>query len=398
ANGNMLTGLHGKVMTYDNENRPLSVTHNGVETRYVYGADGSRLKLISEADTANESETLYVGPIEVRNYGQANASLVAYPHPNVRLVDGVESYLHRDQLNSVVVISDASGAKAYEENFLPFGLSAVSQTYNPAVAEDAKGFIGERFDSDAGLQYLNARYYDPELGLFLQPDWFEVTEPGVGTNRYSYSFNDPVNSFDPGGNACLPCGWGVIELAKWAGAAAIGAFGLEHAISEIRRNDIPASDRNVSRQDNGGPRLDPLPPPGPVDVVTMLAATGYLASQDKVSELGADPNKGFDPMEAAHGVRYEEAFGVQLTRSSDVGADFVITDTGQTVDAMGPFPSEHFSINSVTRSLDHHLRKSVDRVSIDGTGLTRAQKDALRENINARTRDERDRIDVIGLD
>ncbi|MDX8355867.1 RHS repeat-associated core domain-containing protein, partial [Cognatiyoonia sp. IB215182] len=201
ANGNMLTGLHGKVMTYDNENRPLSVTHSGVQTRYVYGADGSRLKLINEAGTANESETLYVGPIEVRNYGQTNASLVAYPHPNVRLVDGVESYLHRDQLNSVVVISDASGAKAHEENFLPFGLSAVSQTYNPAVAEDAKGFIGERFDSDASLQYLNARYYDPELGLFLQPDWFEVTEPGVGTNRYSYSFNDPVNLRDPNGNA-----------------------------------------------------------------------------------------------------------------------------------------------------------------------------------------------------
>jgi hypothetical protein len=50
------------------------------------------------------------------------------------------------------------------------------------------------------LQYLNARYYDPELGMFIQPDWFEVTEPGVGRNRYSYSFNDPVNGRDPGGN------------------------------------------------------------------------------------------------------------------------------------------------------------------------------------------------------
>lgn len=113
----------------------------------------------------------------------------------------MESYLHRDQLNSVVAISDASGAKAHEETFPPFGLSAVSQTYNPAVAEDAKGFIGERFDSDAGLQYLNARYYDPELGLFLQPDWFEVTMSGVGTNRYAYAGNDPVNRLDPNGNS-----------------------------------------------------------------------------------------------------------------------------------------------------------------------------------------------------
>ncbi|WP_259806437.1 hypothetical protein [Aliiroseovarius crassostreae] len=36
--------------------------------------------------------------------------------------------------------------------------------------------------------------------MFIQPDWFEVTQPGIGTNRYAYSFNDPVNLNDPNGN------------------------------------------------------------------------------------------------------------------------------------------------------------------------------------------------------
>ncbi len=71
------------------------------------------------------------------------------------------------------------------------------------TAPETKGWIGERYDADAGLQYLNARYYDPELSLFLQPDWFEVTKAGVGTNRFSYSFNDPVNKFDPSGNKSM---------------------------------------------------------------------------------------------------------------------------------------------------------------------------------------------------
>ena len=58
-------------------------------------------------------------------------------------------------------------------------------------------------NADAGLLYLNARYYDPQLAMFLQPDWWEVTEPGVGTNRYAYAGGDPVTGSDPGGNESL---------------------------------------------------------------------------------------------------------------------------------------------------------------------------------------------------
>lgn len=49
---------------------------------------------------------------------------------------------------------------------------------------------------------LNDRYNDPELGMFIQPDWWEVRKPGVGTNRHAYSFGNPVNKMDPGGLCC----------------------------------------------------------------------------------------------------------------------------------------------------------------------------------------------------
>lgn len=99
---------------------------------------------------------------------------------------------HRDGLGPVRAITNPAGLRIEGAVYKPYG----EQTETPEAAQlapETKGWIGERYDADAGLQYLNARYYDPELGMFIQPDWWEVTKRGVGTNRYAYSFGDPVN-------------------------------------------------------------------------------------------------------------------------------------------------------------------------------------------------------------
>jgi RHS repeat-associated protein len=56
-----------------------------------------------------------------------------------------------------------------------------------------KGCIAECPDRETGLLYLNARYLDPVLGRFISADEFDPTQPGVGTNRYAYAGNDPMN-------------------------------------------------------------------------------------------------------------------------------------------------------------------------------------------------------------
>jgi len=51
------------------------------------------------------------------------------------------------------------------------------------------------------------------LGRFLQPDWWEVRRAGVGTNRYAYSFNDPVNMSDRNGHSAKKTGGGFWKRA-----------------------------------------------------------------------------------------------------------------------------------------------------------------------------------------
>jgi putative transposase len=133
ANGNMLTGLGGKIMTYDGENRPLSVTHFGKRTCYVYGVDGKRLKKVEGLSPtqdcaslpAGANTTVYLGSVEIRNWLVAGAEQVlTYPHPAVKLLNGTTpaaaTYLHRDGLSSVRAIKVAREFLLRSDNGLVF--------------------------------------------------------------------------------------------------------------------------------------------------------------------------------------------------------------------------------------------------------------------------------------
>ncbi len=74
----------GLSFSYDGENRPLSVTHSGKTSEYLYGADGTRLMKKETLAQLSEKVTLYIGGIEVRG-PDASETVLAYPHENLRL-------------------------------------------------------------------------------------------------------------------------------------------------------------------------------------------------------------------------------------------------------------------------------------------------------------------------
>ena len=61
-------------------------------------------------------------------------------------------------------------------------------------------YRGYFYDTEAGLYYLKSRYYDPEVGRFINSD--EVTSTGqgiLGTNMFAYCGNSPLTKADCSG-------------------------------------------------------------------------------------------------------------------------------------------------------------------------------------------------------
>jgi len=65
-----------------------------------------------------------------------------------------------------------------------------------------KGFTGQYADSVTGLDYYNARYYDPVAGVFLSADSVQGNMQGM--NPYGYVRGNPETNTDPTGQMYVP--------------------------------------------------------------------------------------------------------------------------------------------------------------------------------------------------
>jgi RHS repeat-associated protein len=81
--------------------------------------------------------------------------------------------------------------------YLPFGeAQSTSETVTNRIR-----YTGRELESESGLYYNNARWYDPALHRFISEDPIGL---GGGINQYAYTANDPVNYTDASGlDPCL---------------------------------------------------------------------------------------------------------------------------------------------------------------------------------------------------
>lgn len=154
-------------------------------------------------------------------------------------------YFHHDGYGSTRLLTDGSGAVVATYTYDPYG-NVKGQT---GTLDTALRWNGQYQDSESGLYYLRARYYDPATAQFICADPMSA----LTHSPYGYADNNPLNSADPTGlcsNWDPTCwDWGQIVdvthavsgvvatvaggCALIAGASIVGNLGVSEACGAV---------------------------------------------------------------------------------------------------------------------------------------------------------------------
>ena len=104
-------------------------------------------------------------------------------------------FYHPDHLGSSSYITDREGRITQHTEYIAFG-EVLFEEHSTSTTMPYL-FNGKELDSETGLYYYGARYYDPKVSLWLNVDPLAGRYPHI--SPYTYVNNNPINLIDPFG-------------------------------------------------------------------------------------------------------------------------------------------------------------------------------------------------------
>jgi len=137
----------------------------------------------------------------------------------MRLGSATPLWLFGDHLGSTSLVANSDGSLNSELRYKAWGEIRFSYGTVPTTFR----YTGQREESSLGLYYYGARWYDPALSRWIQPDSLipEITQGVQAWDRFAYVNNSPVMFNDPSGHCLLLC---TIIIGAAVGAI-VGAVG-----------------------------------------------------------------------------------------------------------------------------------------------------------------------------
>ena len=234
--GDLLTSYNGQQISYDEVGNPVEIGSDislswtqgrllssyeetdGEEVHYKYNADGIRTsKTVAGKEhryTLNGTQVLSeewtVGTVQhlmIYVY-DAEGSPVGFRYRNSTYYSGIfDNYIYgKNVQGDIIYIFTRSGDKVAEFTYDAWGKPVTAQYYNssnnPGVTYSPFRYRGYWYDEETGFYYVSSRYYDPEIGRWINADSVIAGVGGSiqGYNMFAYCFNNPVNMSDSSGH------------------------------------------------------------------------------------------------------------------------------------------------------------------------------------------------------
>jgi len=196
---------------YDCENRLTDINdvNDALVASYAYDYRGRRItKLVYDSPNVT-TQYCYDGDQVIAEYDGSGALLRKFIYgPGIDepicLIEVADNnavyYYHFDGLGSVVALSDVNSVLVERYTYDVFGRPTICDANGVVIEESAYGnpylFTARAYDTESGLYYYRARYYDYYTGRFLQPDPIGYAD---GLSLYGYVGNNPCGYADPSG-------------------------------------------------------------------------------------------------------------------------------------------------------------------------------------------------------
>ncbi len=209
--GNMTsrkTGTETTSLTYDAESHLIEAGTDpeNPDHQFVYDGDGSRVLTIVDGVTTAYPGDHYEYEVSseiTRQYynggGRVAMRVSGDPEPSH---NGV-FYTLGDHMGSTSLTVDESGAVVAELRYKAWGETRYADGETPTTWR----YTGQRQEEGLGLYYYRARWYDPYLNRWIQPDTIvpSLSNP-QSLNRYTYVNNNPLRYTDPSGHCYTDSG------------------------------------------------------------------------------------------------------------------------------------------------------------------------------------------------
>ena len=257
----LLTSYDGKTITYDEIGNPLndgewtytwqhgrqlesmSQTYaSGTTTTWTYTYDANGMRTGRTCSNGYTYEYIYNGSQLSSVIINGSVYRFTYDSTGIPLTmtsgNTVYYYVTNTQ-GDVTGILNSEGVQITTYVYDAWGKMYASST-SPIIMYNPLTYRGYVYDRETGLYYAGSRYYDPEIGRWLNPDTLETLGVEFQNfsqyNLFAYCFNSPVNQADGSGTwpkwaKKLVAAVAVVAVVAVAAAVSVATAGAGAAVS-----------------------------------------------------------------------------------------------------------------------------------------------------------------------